>query len=75
MSLMILYIRNWGLLLNKAACTLVGQDPRKTISAVAHLKGISWLESLANWLYSDPEHCKVAARGWDDPTIIDRSLW
>jgi len=69
------YILNWGLLLNYALMTLIGQDPRKTISAWAQLKHYLWLVKIINRIYDDPEHCLRAARGWDRPDLIDRSLW
>lgn len=74
-SPVVLYLRNWGLLLNLATMTLIGQDPRKTISAFVRLKNLRRLELLINLLYRDPRHCENAAAGWDDPRVIDRSLW
>ena len=69
------YVLNLGLLLNYALMTLIGQDPRKTISAWAYLKGYTPLVKLIDRVYDDPEHCHAAARGWDRPGLKDRSLW
>lgn len=71
----ILYIRNWGLLLNLAFTTLIGKDPRMTISALCYLQGWAWAVTLINRVYRNPDHCATAAQGWDDPRLINRSLW
>jgi hypothetical protein len=72
---LVLYVRNLGLLANLASMALIGQDPRKTISAFVRLKGLRRAELLLNMIYRDPRHCEDAAAGWDDPRVIDRSLW
>jgi hypothetical protein len=69
------YVLNLGLLLNYALMTLIGQDPRKTISAWAYLKGYDRLVAIVNRIYKNPQHCAQAAQGWDRPDLIDRSLW
>lgn len=71
----ILYARNWGLLMNQALMTLIGQDPRKTISALVWLKGWNRIEQIINRIYDDDHHCRHAAQGWDSPSVRDRSLW
>lgn len=71
----ILYLRNWGLLLNLAFTTAIGKDPRMTISAMCQLEGWTWATRIICWLYRNPDHCKTAAQGWDNPRLINRSLW
>lgn len=73
MKSLALYVRNLGLWLNMTTMTLVGQDPRKTISAFCYLKDIKWAIRLVNRLYKDELHCRNAAKGWNK--VIDRSLW
>lgn len=85
---MILYLRNLGLWLNLTVMTLIGQDPRKTISAFVELnhwraRWIRALRRLLDRIYPEETlnghkvgHCEYAAQGWDmDSDIIDRSLW
>lgn len=71
----ILYVRNLGLLLNLAFSTLIGKDPRMTISAMCYLQGWETAVRIICWIYRNPDHCKTAAQGWDDPRIVNRSLW
>lgn len=72
-----LWVRNLGLALNQLACSVIGKDPRMTLSAVAWLHQWRWLIWLANSLYRDKDHCKEAATGWDTVAwkARDRSLW
>lgn len=71
----ILYLRNLGLLANLAICTLIGKDPRMTISAMCYLEGWQWAVRIICFVYRNPDHCATAAQGWDDPRLINRSLW
>lgn len=75
MKIILQYLQNLGLLLNKAVCTLAGKDPRMTISAVCYLHEWNWAVRIINRIYRNPQHCWEAAQGWDDPRIMDRSLW
>lgn len=68
------YLRNLLVLVNKATVTALGKDPRMTISAVSHLHGFGTLVRLIDWLTEDG-HCEAAAAGWDDPAVVDMSVW
>jgi len=75
-----LYLRNLGLWLNLTVMTLIGQDPRKTISAFLYLnrdrhRVLRWLSGVVDRVYRDPRHSADAAAGWDHPSTVDRSLW
>lgn len=70
-----LYLKNWGFLLDMAFMTLLGFDPRMTISAYCYRRGWLTVCRVINWLKRDPQHCQNAAQGWDDPRIVNRSLW
>lgn len=75
------YLRNLAeVVFNRVPVALAGFDCRKTISAVAHLKGWTRLERVINWLFRDPDHTRNAAAGWKPEELarwggIDRSLW
>jgi len=75
-----LYLRNLGLWLNLTIMALIGQDPRKTISAFLWLNRdrhrlLRWLSRLVDTIYRDDDHGADAAAGWYHPSTVDRSLW
>lgn len=39
------------------AVLLFGAMPDETVSAMAHRRGWTRLESFINWIFNDPNHC------------------
>lgn len=85
-----MYILNLGFMLNKVFMTLVGQDPRKTISAFlelnAHRKGwIKKLRDFVNRIYKKElvhmaDGSTILVTHTEEAAtgwgyIVDRSLW
>lgn len=75
-SIPLLYIFNWLLLLDYAATTLIGYDPRLSVSTVLgiYLKqgkiSLKWLPKPFR------DHCLEAAYWWNYKfPVVNRSLW
>lgn len=70
------YLRNVALwALNNGLMTVIGKDPRMTISAMVFLHDWQWVVTLIGKLRGNPDHCRIAAQGWNDPAITDMSIW